>query len=258
VRATNLAEGGAIGIERLVNPDLKLGAFLGGGFGRLNLDFLSQGADTDYVFAGGYGRYEWAMQFADFALYGGSARTRTNRLIADNLSPSGLDTPVASYNGWFISPEASYGVRMPIGNGFVLTPAARIRYVAGFFDGYTESGSTQMLTVGRRTIQDVEERLELTLSSTQVVGIRDLLKVSLQGGVLGLQRLGDTSVDTVLLGQNLAFIAPGKNSVVGPFAGMNFDFRFHDQVSFFGAVEGTWTSDRAGTVAGRAGMRVAY
>jgi hypothetical protein len=258
VRATNLAEGGAIGIERLVNPDLKLGAFVGGGFGRLALASLSQGADTDYAFAGAYGRYEWAAQFADFALYGGNARTRTNRLIADNLAANGLDTAVASYNGWFISPEAAYGLRISAGNGLVLTPAARIRYVAGLFDGYGESGSAQMLSVGSRTVQDVEERLELTLSSTQVVGARDLFKASLQGGVLGLQRLGDTSVSTVLLGQNLAFLAPGKSSVVGPFAAAGFDYRFHDQVSFFGAVEGTWTTDRAGTVTGRAGMRVAY
>jgi hypothetical protein len=133
-----------------------------------------------------------------------------------------------------------------------------VRYVAGFFGGYTESGSTADLTVASRTTQDIEERGEVKLTQTTTFARDVQLLTSLYGGVVGLQRVGDTTINTVLLGASLPFVTPGQNDVVGELGGLGFEWRTRNGVSFFGAGEYTAMSDKSSNVAAKGGLRVAF
>ena len=62
----------------------------------------------------------------------------------------------------------------------------------------------------------------------------------------------------MLLGQNLAFATPGKDSVGGAFAGLGFDYRTRETVTFYANADGTWMTDKSKTGTVRGGMRVGF
>jgi len=257
LRSVTSAGAGVIGVDRQVRPDLLIGAFAGGGAGRLSVELNSQSVDTDYVTGGVYGRFDWISQFLDFTLQGGANTNKSKRLVLNSSVPAGSETATASYDGLYISPEIAYGRRYHFGNGYTLTPIGRLRYLAGTFDGYSEAGSAQNLVVGRRTLHNLEERAEIELSKITGVAAGSF-STSVHGGLIALQRLGNPTVNTVLIGQDLSFTTPGKASTAGVVAGAGFGLRATDRMSLFGAFEATLMSDHTRTAAAKAGLKFAF
>src|SRR5579883_3343494 len=252
--------GGTVGFDMVARGDLRLGLLAGGGESRLSVDQNAGSTNADTAFGGLYGRWGFVSfgraSFLDFALHGGGATNATSRTLTSNVAPF-VQVATARYDGAYVSPELKYGIDLPLWSQYTLTPSLGLRYVAGFFGGYTEAGSVANLTVASRTIQDLEERGELRLTRAQTVG-PDLLLTSVHVGAIGLQRAGDTTVNTVLLGANLPFVTPGKNDVAGIVGGGGFEWRTREGVSLFGSAEAIGFSDQSTVWNARAGLRVAF
>jgi hypothetical protein len=256
--ATDVAYGGALGIDRAFGPNLRLGAFAGGGASQEDIELSVQSINSTYAFGGGYGRFDWATQYLDFSLYGGGINNSSTRQVANNTVAGGFETATASYGGWFISPALSYGYRIPFANNFVMTPRVSLRYVGGALNGYSESGSEQDLSVGRRSINDLEERAELEFSALHQVSTGGTVKSTISLGAIGLERLGNQTIDRVLLGQNLSFITPGRASAVGGVIDAGIQYHPVGNVSLFISSEGTAMSDRSYSGAASGGARVSF
>lgn len=250
--------GGGIGVDRLVQPDLRLGGLIGGGTINTSIDVNAGSGASDIVFAGLYGRKDFGPIFVDFALLGGHTGNRTTRNnINNNLLANGLEVANASFGGWFISPEVAAGYRYEFAPGWTLTPAARLRYLAANYDAFTETGSTANLSSGSRSLQNAEERGDLTLTRTLPFDT-GRLQLGLTAGVVGQQRTGGGNVNAILLGQALAFATPGKSSIYGGYGGGSLDWRMRNGMSVFAAAEYTAMSDSSNTITGKAGLRYGF
>lgn len=258
LRSVNSFYGGAIGIDKIVQPQLRLGALVGGGNLQSNLAADAGRTASDLGFAGIYGRYALSGAFLDFSLLGGGSGNAATRRIENNLVAGGVEFARGHYSGWFVSPELAYGFDRAIAAGLTMTPTVRVRYLAAGFGGYQESGSAANLDVGSRLSHYFEERGGVTLTRSLAGVAQGMLKVSGSAGMVGLQRAGDANVNAVLLGQNLAFAAPGSGNVVGYFVGAGLDWRHSSGVSLFAAAEFNEMSDASRTIAGRGGIKIGF
>lgn len=250
--------GGIIGLDKMVAADLRLGAFVGAGEARLGVDRDSQTVKTNVLFAGLYGRKTfdsnaWGAPFLDAMMSAGRTGNDSRRLVASNMAPNGYETATGDYNGWFVSPELAYGIVMPLGGRYTLTPSARLRYLASHFDGYDETGSTQTLSVSGRTTHNLEQRAELALTY-HGPGLR----TTWTAGALAAERIGGGTIDTTLIGTPLSFTTPGDKTVFGVYGGFGVDVQITGATVAYVATQGTLTSDSARTALIQGGLRVAF
>ncbi|MGL4557789.1 MAG: autotransporter outer membrane beta-barrel domain-containing protein, partial [Afipia sp.] len=179
---------------------------------------------------------------------------KSKRNIGGGLA---LETASASYDGWFVNPSLALGHRFAFDNGYTITPALKVRYVAAQFGGYTETGSSANLTIGDRNMQAVEERAEVTLANTHTFGNGSRLGVRVTGGMLAQQRTGDATVNIALVGQNFIAATPDKQNVFGLYGGAGLDWQL-GRMALFASGEVTGMNDNVITFTGKGGVRVVW
>lgn len=254
-------QGGFIGGDWQAGPSFRLGAFAGGGAMQSTEDFNLNGVSSEVVFGGAFARGTFGDTFLDMMLQLGHLSAHSSRLVSNNLAPTGFETALGDYSGFYAVPELALGRHVELGEvgGAVwrLTPVGRIRYLAGNVGGYSETGASAGLTVGGRTLQELEERAELKLSGTFRSANLALITGHVRVGLLGSQRLGDGTVGATLLGQAIPFAIPGVNDIWGYLGGGGLEVS-RGGASFFVSGDYLKTSDSSVVYGGRGGLRISF
>jgi opacity protein-like surface antigen len=77
-------------------------------------------------------------------------------------------------------------------------------------------------------------------------------------GIIGLERLGNPNINTVLLSQTLSFVTPGQQTAVGGVLGAGLQYRPMPNVKLFVAGEGIAMSDKSNSFAATGGAQVSF
>jgi uncharacterized protein with beta-barrel porin domain len=213
--------GVAIGYDFKRSKDLSLGVL--GGYGQTSLwanaeSTQSFNTNSDDGFLGLYGQKRWKNLAVDFALYGGLQSFQQQRYVNDNLAYLGNSSANASYQGWWIAPEAGITYNAGEVNGWSFLPTARLRYAQQWMGGYTETGGgSANATVNGRNVAIGQSFVGIGTRKTMKTLMGKDTKMVLDGQVGYIYRgvVGDDSVNVTMIGQSqsLATESSSRNAV---------------------------------------------
>jgi uncharacterized protein with beta-barrel porin domain len=213
--------GVAIGYDFKRSKDLSLGVL--GGYGQSSLwanaeSTQSFNTSSDDGFLGFYGQKRWKNVAVDFALYGGLQSFQQQRYVNDNLAYLGNSSANASYQGWWIAPEAGVTYNAGEVNGWSFLPTARLRYAQQWMGGYTETGGgSANASVNGRNVAIGQSFVGIGTRKTMKTRMGKDTKMVLDGQVGYIYRgvVGDDSVNVTMIGQSqsLATESSSRNAV---------------------------------------------
>ena len=143
-----------------------------------------------------YVRRDFTPFSVQLGLAGGTLRHASSRLINDNRAPNGQARASARTRSWWLTPEARVGLRLDAGL-MEFEPSFTARYTRQSIRGFSETGVRVPATVGQRTVELVETRLELKAGREVGPG-----RIALRAGWQYRDDLNSNQAEVRLLGES--------------------------------------------------------
>jgi hypothetical protein len=135
-----------------------------------------------------YGSTDLGGVTVSYSVLGGVATNHSDRTV----TALATETASADFTSWYWSPEIGVSIPVPLLDGVETDAGFKLRYIGGGVGGYTESGSSQNLTVGASSLNLLDARAELTATSTVASNEFGDVTLSGTGGVLALHNFGSS------------------------------------------------------------------
>lgn len=239
------------GVDRR-SGDMRIGAFAGGGAVNADLSNTSDSIDGQTGFAGIYGTVPVNGFVFSTSLTVGAIESDARRAV------NGGEWAEGNFWGWYVSPEVSVSRRYDVASGWSLMPSARLRYVGAFYEGYTESGSSQNISYDARDTHALEGRLQMDLTRRAMLESGRAAAFTLTGAVVDTQHLGDNGYAASLDGTEFTLTDTTARNVAGLRLGASFDVQIKEAISLYGGIEGTIYTDESVAYTGRLGLKAAF
>lgn len=264
----HLTGGLVAGVDVPLDPTTTLGVMAGFARAKFENEISTQENEATSFFAGVYGSIS-AMGLAwDASLTAGYTAYDQARETANNLVASGLETARADYGGWFITPQvtATRQADNPLAgqsfNGFTaganLEQSLNLSYAGLFLDGYTETGTTNPLTLNDRTIHLASARATLALPFERVEANGATTTLRVTGGVEARTQFGDDTVSGTLLGQTVSTTLDDDDFSAGAFVGLSGDYETTGGLTAYANVEAMIENDASWQMSLQAGLRIRF
>jgi hypothetical protein len=235
------------GVDFNWTPSLRGGAFAGAARVELTVDDEAQEIDTDNIWAGAYVGGELGDYFIDVATLAGWQTNESVRRMVDNTVWPGYDHAEASYDGFFVSPQASVSRNWDFA-GRPMISTLTLRYAGLFLNEYEEEGSNANLSVDSRDVHLLTARGEIVWP-IPLPFVSEGLQLDIFGGGDVRYTFGD-EVSAVLLDQGIAFDPDEQSTTWSSFGGGRLSFTTPSEFLTLGlAGKAITSSDDALTVA---------
>lgn len=208
------------GAEAIGGDGFRAGAFGGGSFSNMDVQFGAQNIEVASGFAGLYARKDWAHSWIKALVTGGFANHISRRRVNNAGVAGGIQIARGEYDGAFVAPALSAGAKLaqPSEN-HSLWGSVRVHYGGLFLDGYTESGVAVPLTVRSRNVQILAARAQLASPFTQLGPDGSVFQFEGRLGLDAQFNLGSGRVNTSVAGTPFSFRAGFDDEIVSGFLG---------------------------------------
>ncbi len=228
----------------------------------------TQSTDTMSYYAGVYASTQALGVAWDASLTVGYTDYDQERITANNLVAGGLETASADFGGWFINPQVTITRQAtnPLAGSALgtliatntLEQSLTLSYAGLFLDGYTETGTTNPLTLDDRDIHVASARAALALPFEQIEADGALSTLRLIGGVEARTQFGNDSVSGVLLGRAVSTTLDDDDFSGGAFVGLAGEYQTTGGMTAYANAEALLETSAAWQLSATAGLRIAF
>ena len=240
---THYFGGGLLGADW--GTDTRIGVFVGGSVGQLDVTDNRHTIDIQTVFGGVYARQELGDMLLD-------ARMLIGSMNHDSARRVGPSTAKVEYTALLLSPEVSVAMRLPVASRLHATPRLRVRYTKLATEGFRERApdTNWDLRFAERDVQVLEARGEVGLPLELESGGRIEPRVGIEGRWL----LAGEMVEAAVPGGAFRVSAGGETGVATGTIGFGLTLPVAESTALVGNFDGAYTMERAWRATGYFGL----